>query len=65
MAVKHLIKRTVYVEPLMWEALVNAADFHNTSVSTIIRSAMDEWLDREAHSDHGIDWYAPPLDLAN
>lgn len=63
MVVKNLIKRTVYVEPLMWEALQNAASHHGVSVSTIIRSAMDEWLDREAHSDHNIDWYAPPLDF--
>ena len=45
------VKRTIYFHPVTWARLTRAAKHHSTSVSNIVRSAMEEWIDREFESD--------------
>jgi len=47
------VKRTVYFHPVTWARLIKAATHYRTSVSNIVRSATDEWIDREFHNDNG------------
>lgn len=46
MAVTDKIKRTIYFDPVSWARLEEAAQYYDTSISNLVRSATDDWIDR-------------------